>query len=903
MRLLNLTILYAVFFIATNTQAYTLDISFITSNYAGYNISCHGASDGSINVIVDGGWPPYSFSWSNSATTQDISSLPAGIYVLTITDDMGYQTIDSVELIEPNEIFVDLWIALEISAYGASDGRIETEVSGGNPSYSYQWANDPNYYYSYQKYLPAGKYIVTVTDANNCQITDSINLTQPDNPPLAISFSQSNYSGTNISCNGYSDGQIYTEVTGGYPPYTFSWSNGVTTPENTYIPAGNYILTITDYLNNTIIDSVALSEPNLLQVSFSTTQFNIYNISIHGGQNGQISTTVTGGTFPYSYLWSTNSISSGLMSVSAGTYILTVTDDNNCQIIDSIIMTEPPPLQVISMNSPLHYGYNITCFGGTDGSIDLTVAGGIPPYRYVWAHDTRNIEDISDLYADIYTVFVYDSAGAVTWDDVTLTQPPIIMGVELTRSMYPNNYSVSCYQCYNGSITTNVTNGFSPLTYLWSTGQTTADIDSITEGAYSVLVTDSHGCTASKETYLGMAPPEDWAMSGNAGSYPTDQFIGTKDSTDFVFRTNNIERLRILGNGNLRISGLSGTATRLLRVDGSGNVTPGEPVDIGGTYAGLCDATSRLTLAWYRTNTIGPWNDPDLINCTQRFGFGVIYPQERVHILGNARFTSTALQTDYLNIGHGNGNSHINSYGNGELLINEDSPQNVKINPGVTGGNVSTGGNTYLALDHGNVGIGTSSPSSNCSLDVNGNVSFLHTGQNNFQIMSGSNPQSRGIRLDDEQDGNFDFFISNYQSGSYCFKVNDPNVGVINKLMTIYGDGGVAIGEGHDNDNALPSGYKLAVNGSIIAEEVTVKLKIDWPDFVFNSDYDLRSLDELKNFINANSHLPDLPSSYEISKSGLPIGEVVAKQMQKIEELTLYILDLQKQIDELKAQK
>ena len=122
-------------------------------------------------------------------------------------------------------------------------------------------------------------------------------------------------------------------------------------------------------------------------------------------------------------------------------------------------------------------------------------------------------------------------------------------------------------------------------------------------------------------------------------------------------------------------------------------------------------------------------------------------------------------------------------------------------------------------------------------------------------------------------------------------------------LGVLFGDGGVVICNDVNNDDRLPVGYKLAVNGKIISEEVNVLLHESWPDYVFNSDYSLRSLSELKDYLKNNSHLPDMPSSDDISKSGIPLGEIITKQMLKIEELTLYVLDLQKQIDQLKDQK
>ena len=97
-------------------------------------------------------------------------------------------------------------------------------------------------------------------------------------------------------------------------------------------------------------------------------------------------------------------------------------------------------------------------------------------------------------------------------------------------------------------------------------------------------------------------------------------------------------------------------------------------------------------------------------------------------------------------------------------------------------------------------------------------------------------------------------------------------------------------------------GYKLAVNGTIGAKEIVVETTSAWPDYVFASDYELRSLDEVENYIEENQHLPDVPSAAEVEESGISLGEMNATLLQKVEELTLYIIQQQKELDALKKE-
>jgi hypothetical protein len=906
------------------------------------------------------------------STSQTLFGATAGVYDLEVIDATGQSVTRTQDLSEPgSNVEVGIYIESEISNCSNNDGRIIASAVGGSPPYSYLWSHDPDNINSFSENLAPGVYSVIVTDANSCPVaTDTIILNPFDCPPYSINFLPSTYSGYNITCPGMSDGFINTEIISGFPPYTYSWSTGETTPELVNLPAGEYILTVVDKINQSITDTIILTEPVPIGITLSVSSV----ITAYGKNDGVIEAEPFGGVSPYSYTWSNGDTTFSIDSCISGYYSVTVFDAVGCQFTDGINLTQPDSLKIVSATSSQYNGYNISCYNENNGSINITVEGGIPPYEYSWNNEMFQSEDVYGLAAGQYEVTVTDSGGnASASKTFTLTQPDQLT-VELTPSIFIRDsidFNIGCYHCFNGSITTMIAGGVTPMAYQWQSGETIADIDSLSEGIYSLVVTDTNGCTAQASILLTEPEREDWTMSGNSGTYPTNQFIGTSDSTDFVFRTNNIERLRILGNGTLRVSGTAGIGNRLLMTDPTGAWTPGVPFDPN-DYHASCFLIN--TFPWYKASTLGPSGFHDIVNCYQRFGFGVITPQERVHINGTARFTSSAVQTDYLNIGHGNGNSHINSYGSGELLINEDSPQNVKISTG-TGGDVTIGGNTYLATLRGKVGIGTNLPQANLQIDhddVNGGIilnrlsaitthseikfnqngnqkwsignDLLHDNNNNFFIWNeplfrtafyidennnvGIDKTTLNAKLDINGNinatktgantivcGSYDNSNSVVWSTNnlygYGIGVDGTGLGHIygnysnpQSIMTFTQDGYVGIGLGFSqNQISSPRNpdYMLYVEGNIAAREIKVTAN-NFPDYVFTESHKLLSIQELESFITQNGHLPGIPSAQEVEKqNGFEIGKMQQLLLEKLEEQTLYIIDLKKQIDKMKT--
>jgi hypothetical protein len=176
--------------------------------------------------------------------------------------------------------------------------------------------------------------------------------------------------GYNISCNGSADGTIDATIVGGIAPYTYSWSNGATTQDLTNIAAGVYTLTVTDGLGNTKSKSATLFEPDLLEVISTTSVYEGgYQISKLGGNDGWINTDVKGGATPYKYLWNNGSKKANLEKLIAGTYSVTITDQNGCSVVKTITLLEPTPI-TITLSATTYGAYNTKCFESKDGNIN-----------------------------------------------------------------------------------------------------------------------------------------------------------------------------------------------------------------------------------------------------------------------------------------------------------------------------------------------------------------------------------------------------------------------------------------------------------------------------------------------------------------------------------------------------
>lgn len=219
----------------------------------------------------------------------------------------------------------------DVSCNGGNNGSATVNASGGNPPYTYQWNNGQNSMIANN--LTAGNYSVTVTDAASCQTVNSVNILQPS---ALVGTTGS----IEASCGG-NDGQSSVFVLGGTEPMTYLWNNGVTSPINDQIPAGNYTVTITDANNCTIIFTVSVGNANGPTVSLSST-----NASANGICDGSASATVSGGAPPYNFQWSNGASSQNISTLCAGTYNFSATDANNCTATATVTITQPSPVSI-----------------------------------------------------------------------------------------------------------------------------------------------------------------------------------------------------------------------------------------------------------------------------------------------------------------------------------------------------------------------------------------------------------------------------------------------------------------------------------------------------------------------------------------------------------------------------
>jgi len=364
--------------------------------------------------------------------------------------------------------------------------------------------------------VAAGTYTYTITDANNCSSTVTIVINQP--PVLSLSLTP-----ININCNGFATGSITANPAGGQGPYTYVWSNGQTSQSITNLLAGLYTVTVTDNLGCTVSGNTTLTQPaNPLALQESHV-----NILCFGNNTGSIDLSVTGGTSPYSYAWSNGSSNQDIQGLIAGSYNVTVTDANGCIAVLSVNVTQPAaPLSVSYVVS------NVSCFGLSDGAIDVTPVGGTGPFTYFWTSG-QSSEDLNNIPQGIYIVAITDANNCVSSAQISVTQPT----APLTANISQN--PISCYGYNDGQLTANAQGGTLPYSYLWTPGgQTGSIVSSLGAGNYSVTITDANGCSTSANDVLNSPPPliASFTASDNVVCLPsnvtfTNASIGTFTST------------------------------------------------------------------------------------------------------------------------------------------------------------------------------------------------------------------------------------------------------------------------------------------------------------------------------------------------------------------------------------
>lgn len=432
--------------------------------------SCNGGNDGSVSVTSGGGNGTYTYSWNTTATTATVGNLGVGTYTVTVTDGENCTATATATVSQPEPISVNA-SATPQTSNGSMDGTASAAPVGGTPGYTYNWSNMGST--ATITGLAPGSYTVTVTDINNCTAVAVVNVNAFNCTAAATAQS------TNISCAGANDGTATMVVSSGIAPYTYLWSNMETTATIQNLAPGSYSGTATDAGNCPVEVLVLITEPALLQANATST-----DASGPGSNDGTATAGPTGGTTPYTYLWTTGDMTASITGLGAGIFTVTVTDDNGCTAVQSV--------EVLAGNCGLLSDFiaeNPSCNGLANGVATVVLTGGNGPFTYLWSSGGDEATE-GNLLAGTYAVSVTDVNGCEVTDSVTL-EDPALLTIESDTII-----NTSCVNSPEGSATVLTAGGSGAVNVTWSDGQTGPTAINLPAGDIVATATDANGCTA-----------------------------------------------------------------------------------------------------------------------------------------------------------------------------------------------------------------------------------------------------------------------------------------------------------------------------------------------------------------------------------------------------------------------
>lgn len=340
----------------------------ISATVSAQHITCFGDKDGEASVAINNGLEPYAITWSNGAEGPTAAGLPPGTYTVSITDENNCPTTANVTITEPTAVALSVVEVQDALCFGQASGQATVEGAGGVGGYSYLWPSGNTA--PTETNLAAGTYVATLTDANGCETTTSVDIGQPQELTGNVSATgESSYQGN--------DGELSVAAAGGNPAYQYLWSNGETTPSISGLAPGEYTVVISDENGCTTELSGTVGEYACPQVDIIAT---VDGVSCAGAGDGAALLSGSGGTAPYSYTWPNGETGPSVTGLAGGVYEVNVQDGANCPYTVEVVIPEPEALsaQIVSQE-------NIECAGQTDGSATVEGLGGVPGYSYAWS--------------------------------------------------------------------------------------------------------------------------------------------------------------------------------------------------------------------------------------------------------------------------------------------------------------------------------------------------------------------------------------------------------------------------------------------------------------------------------------------------------------------------------------
>jgi len=467
----------------------------VISQTALRNVSCFASANGSVTVAPTTGVAPYSYIWSDGQNADSAYNLPPGAYTVSVTDVNGCSGTATYNITQPLALVVSA--SVQNMTCGANlAGAITAASTGGTPAYTYNWteaSNGATFTGNNITNLSPDTYVVTVSDVNGCEDSAAYTITQTPAVTYVDSIDP-------VSCFGGNNGAAKVSVTGGTPPFTFSWDEGAPITDSiiSNLSVGPVEVLITDSNGCEAQVFINIPQPTVVSVQLVSSTEPLCN----GLSNGSITVTGTGGTPGYKYAWNNTTVDSTATDTGlvAGTYTVIALDTNGClSSPQSFTISQPAALTI---NAPDIQ--NIGCQGGSTGSITANVTNGTPAYTYNWllegSAQVFTGQTISNLDTGTYFLAVTDANGCPDTTSYTITSIPLL-------TFTVSTVNVSCFAGNNASAQVSVVTGTPPYQYSWNNGPYSSNpiISNLTAGNLEVDVTDANNCLS--DTAVNISQP------------------------------------------------------------------------------------------------------------------------------------------------------------------------------------------------------------------------------------------------------------------------------------------------------------------------------------------------------------------------------------------------------------
>lgn len=454
----------------------------ITASFTSVNVSCPGDNTGSLAVSGTTSFAPFTYQWSSSSVTgASGNNLYAGTYSVTMTDDIGCDTVLNIPIIQPQPFNITPTV-VRPTCGGGTDGSMSLAVSGATPNYTYNFGSG----FTSQNFannLSNGIYSVTIRDALGCDTIIDVDVQE-----LILELDTITDFIFPPSCFGYTDGSIVVTMGNGQAPYQYNWNNtGFTTNNSlTNLGASTHTLSVIDA--NSCQGgpfTLIVEEPETLIVNAVGIDVTCYD-----GTDGEAFAPTTGGNGNYSFNWSSGQSDSTITSLVSGNYSVTVTDLKGCTDTSSVFINQPPVIDIPSIDVTDAY-----CYGDSNGVLAVNVTGGTPPFEYsLDGVNYQTSNELTNLFAGNYTVYVRDALGCEFTEAATVGQPWIFYVEASEDQTIELGYSADL-QAFVNSLG-NTTFSWTPSDSLDCSDCKNITVSPAQTTTYTVVATDERGCSS-----------------------------------------------------------------------------------------------------------------------------------------------------------------------------------------------------------------------------------------------------------------------------------------------------------------------------------------------------------------------------------------------------------------------